>query len=237
MEKLQYKLEAFEGPLDLLLTLISKNKIEIWDISISEILEQYMNQIDLMKLYDMEVTSDFLDMAARLVYIKSLSLLPKKEEEEKLREELIGQLMEYQQCKIYAGKLSQLYSDGSFVRGHEKIKADLKYRRNHDPEELAKAYVSAVGRGKRFLPPPKERFDGLVTRRVVSVSSQIIYVLRNLWNRKPLSLKKLFTGKKEKSERVAAFLAVLELIKTKRIRSSRVDGEEVLTMSDGGTND
>ena len=86
MEKLSYKIEAFEGPLDLLLYLISKNKLNIFDIQISELLEQYLQQIDVMKERDMDVSSEFLEMAARLVHIKSVSLLPKHEEAEELKD-------------------------------------------------------------------------------------------------------------------------------------------------------
>ena len=94
MEKLQFKLEKFEGPMDLLLHLISKHKLNIYDIEISSLLEQYLNYINDMKAADMEVTSEFLEMAARLVYMKTCSLLPEdKEEEEQLKRELTGQLL------------------------------------------------------------------------------------------------------------------------------------------------
>ena len=98
-ETLSYKLDVFEGPLDLLLNLIAKNKLNIYDIPIAELLEQYMAQIHEMQAADMDVASEFLEMAARLVHIKSVSLLPKKEEEAALKQELTGQLLEYQQCK------------------------------------------------------------------------------------------------------------------------------------------
>lgn len=90
MEKLSYKLETFEGPLDLLLYLITKNKLDICDIQISELLDQYMEQINAMQEADMDVSSEFLEMAARLVYMKTVSLLPKHEEMEALRQELTG---------------------------------------------------------------------------------------------------------------------------------------------------
>ena len=102
MEKISYKLESFEGPLDLLLHLISKHKLNIYDIQISELLDQYMTHIKLMKSLDMEVASEFLEMASRLVLIKTAFLLPKHEEAEKLKEELTGQLLEYQECKEVA---------------------------------------------------------------------------------------------------------------------------------------
>ena len=110
MEKLEYHLDVFDGPLDLLLALIAKNKVEICDISISDLLNQYMGQIGKMQEQQMEVSSEFLEMAARLVYLKTVSLLPKNEEAEELRRELTGQLMEYQEWKRTAQALGGLFS-------------------------------------------------------------------------------------------------------------------------------
>jgi len=106
MDKLSYKLPVFEGPLDLLLFLISKNKLNIYDIPVSILVSQYIEHIRLMKDVDMEIASEFLEMAAKLVYIKTVSLLPKHEEADKLAEELTGQLLEYKVCKEIAEKLA-----------------------------------------------------------------------------------------------------------------------------------
>lgn len=222
---LSYKLEVFEGPLDLLLTLISKNKLNIYDIPISTLLEQYMEQIEAMQAADLDVASEFLEMAARLVHIKSVSLLPKHEEEEELRRELTGQLLEYQQCKEMAEKLRQLVSFDRIVRPQSKIPADHAYKRQHAPEEMLAAYLSAMGRKRRMEPPSAEAFSGIVTKKIVSVTSQIIFVLRSVWKRRRISFKELFRGKKDPSERIAAFLAVLELVKGKRLRVEG-DGED-----------
>ena len=223
MEKLSYKLEVFEGPLDLLLSLISKNKLNIYDIPIAELLDQYMEQIRLMQEENMDVASEFLEMAARLVHIKSVSLLPKREnEEEELKQELTGQLIEYQLCKQIAVKMAAQVSFDRIVRDTADIPADLTYKRKHDPQDLVRAYLNAIGRGKRFLPPPKERFTEIVARRFVSVSSQIVFVLKKLLKKREIGFNKLFEGKTDSSERVAAFLAILELVKGKRVR---VDGD------------
>ena len=106
MEKLEYHLPVFDGPLDLLLSLIAKNKLDIYDIPIAELLDQYMEQIALMREENMDVASEFLEMAARLVQIKAASLLPRQEEEEDPRAELTGQLLEYEQCRQAAAVLS-----------------------------------------------------------------------------------------------------------------------------------
>ena len=231
-ETLSYKLDVFEGPLDLLLNLIAKNKLNIYDIPIAELLEQYMAQIHEMQAADMDVASEFLEMAARLVHIKSVSLLPKKEEEAALKQELTGQLLEYQQCKEAAMRLRERFSLDGIVRAQADIPADLTYKRHHKPQELLSAYLSMLG--KKKPQKPEDTISKLITRRVVSVASQIVFVLRSLWKKRHVSLKELFRGKNDPSERVAAFLAVLELVKDKRLRVDG-DGEDCeIKLTNGG---
>lgn len=234
-ETLSYKLDVFEGPLDLLLNLIAKNKLNIYDIPIAELLEQYMAQIHEMQAADMDVASEFLEMAARLVHIKSVSLLPKKEEEAALKQELTGQLLEYQQCKEAAMRLRERFSLDGIVRAQADIPADLTYKRLHKPQELLSAYLSMLGKKKPPEPQkPEDTISKLITRRVVSVASQIVFVLRSLWKKRHVSLKELFRGKNDPSERVAAFLAVLELVKDKRLRVDG-DGEDCeIKLTNGG---
>lgn len=234
-ETLSYKLDVFEGPLDLLLNLIAKNKLNIYDIPIAELLEQYMAQIHEMQAADMDVASEFLEMAARLVHIKSVSLLPKKEEEAALKQELTGQLLEYQQCKEAAMRLRERFSLDGIVRAQADIPADLTYKRHHKPQELLSAYLSMLGKKKPPEPQkPEDTISKLITLRVVSVASQIVFVLRSLWKKRHVSLKELFRGKNDPSERVAAFLAVLELVKDKRLRVDG-DGEDCeIKLTNGG---
>lgn len=234
-ETLSYKLDVFEGPLDLLLNLIAKNKLNIYDIPIAELLEQYMAQIHEMQAADMDVASEFLEMAARLVHIKSVSLLPKKEEEAALKQELTGQLLEYQQCKEAAMRLRERFSLDGIVRAQADIPADITYKRYHKPQELLSAYLSMLGKKKPPEPQkPEDTISKLITRRVVSVASQIVFVLRSLWKKRHVSLKELFRGKNDPSERVAAFLAVLELVKDKRLRVDG-DGEDCeIKLTNGG---
>lgn len=234
-ETLSYKLDVFEGPLDLLLNLIAKNKLNIYDIPIAELLEQYMAQIHEMQAADMDVASEFLEMAARLVHIKSVSLLPKKEEEAALKQELTGQLLEYQQCKEAAMRLRERFLLDGIVRAQADIPADLTYKRHHKPQELLSAYLSMLGKKKPPEPQkPEDTISKLITRRVVSVASQIVFVLRSLWKKRHVSLKELFRGKNDPSERVAAFLAVLELVKDKRLRVDG-DGEDCeIKLTNGG---
>ena len=167
LPQLNYKLESFEGPLDLLLSLIAKNKINIYDIQISELLEQYMEQIELMRENQMDIASEFLAMASRLVYIKSAMLLPKYEDEaEELQKELSGQLIEYQLCKEIAAKMSGIYDFDTFFKDASPVKFDLTYNRKHDPQDIVKGYIDAVGRGRRKLPPPESAFSGIIERKI-----------------------------------------------------------------------
>ncbi len=235
MEKISYRLSDFEGPLDVLLHLITKNKLNICDIQISELLEQYLEHIELMKEFDMDISSEFLEMAARLVYIKAVMLLPKNEEAEVLKQELTGQLLEYQECKNMASVLAGKINFDTFVREMTPMEYDIKYTRKHDCDVLIKAYISAVGRGKSKLPPPKTAFSGIVERKIVSVSSKIIAVMRRLWSGEQVDYEDLFANSENKSEMVAIFLAILELVKGKRVRLE--DGEngiEKVRMINGG---
>ena len=208
MEKISYKLDAFEGPLDLLLHLIEKNKLNIYDIQISELLEQYMEHIELMQQQDLDIAGEFLAMASKLVQIKSAMLLPKFEEAEEMRRELSGQLIEYQKCKKVARLLSANISFDSFCRDPAKIKADMTYRRSHEPSYLTAAYLTAAGRGKAKLP--------------------------QLWGGQKKKYSAIFDDASDKSELVATFLAVLELIKGKRVRIEGEGDEQELKLINGG---
>ena len=233
MDKICYKLESFEGPLDLLLALIAKNKLNILDIQITELVDQYLAQLDAMREREMDVTSEFLEMAARLIYMKTVSLLPKHEEAEQLKRELSGQLIEYRDCKRAAALLGECFSFDSFTREPMKIEPDRRYRGHHTPQELYAAYLSAAGRGKRFLPPPQEAFSAIVSHRIVSVASRIIYVLRRLRRRSSYRYISLFDGIRDHSERVATFLAILELVKGKRVYLEGEQNPEVKLVNGG----
>ena len=217
MEAISYKLSEFEGPLDLLLHLISKNKLNIYDIEISVLLAQYMEHIDKMKEKNMDVASEFLEMAARLVYIKTVSLLPKHEESEELKKELSGELIEYQECKKVAKILSENINFNSFTRDSANIDYDMSYKKKHDLKEIYNAYLTIIGKNKNKIPVKKEEFSGIVSRKIVSVSSRIVFVLKKLKRVKKLKYEALFEDSKNKSELVATFLAVLELVKGREL--------------------
>lgn len=227
MEQLSFKIQVFEGPLELLLHLIGKHKLNIYDIPILTLVEQYMYAIRQMKERDLEIASSFLEMAARLVYIKTASLLPVGNDAEELKRELTGELLEYRDCQLMAAKLSeQAKGFDYFARAPQTFERDLRYNRSHAPKEIYRAYLSAVGKGKRRLPPPISAFSEIVARKIVSVSSKIVFVMRKLWNGQKIRFNQLFETAGNRSEMVATFLAVLELTKAKRV-SVEQDNEEI----------
>lgn len=218
MEQLSFQLDVFEGPLDLLLHLISKAKLNIYDINISALLEQYLEHIRQMREQSMDVASEFLEMAARLVYIKSAALLPRQEEADALRDALSGELLEYQVCRKIAADFGRRTEGfGRFVREPAEVEPDRTYRRQHDPELLVSSYLAAVGRGMRRLPPPESSFREIVQEPVISVSSRIVFLLRAFGKQRKISYRSIFTGAKSRSELVATFLAVLQLISAHRV--------------------
>ena len=150
-------------------------------------------------------------------------LLPRHEEGDEMKQQLTGELIEYQLCREAARRMQKQCIGGDlFVRLPMEIEPDYTYRRTHAPEVLLDAYLAAAGRGRRKLPPSPQAFHTIVARKIVSVSSKIVFVLRCLRVGKRVAYHSLYDGAKTKSELVATFLAVLELIKGKRIK---VEGE------------
>ena len=230
MEKIQYKLEVFEGPMDLLLHLISKHKLNIYDIPIFELVEQYTAYVRQMQEADMDVASEFIEMAARLICIKTVSLLPVYEEAKQLKEELTGELLEYRDCKLMAQKLAQQANGFDYYwRAPMDLPVDHSYRRIHESGELLDSYINAVGRGKRKLPPPIEAFQVIVSKKIVSVSSRIVSIYRRLLKKSRARFSEFFEGATSRSQLVATFLAMLELIKANRVELS--DDNETVTLN------
>ena len=229
---LSYRVEDFEGPLDLLLQLIAKNKLSINDIKLTFLIDQYLEHIEKMHITeDMDVASDFLQMASRLIYMKTVSLLPKHEEIEQLKEQLTGELMEYQLCHETAVKLTEIYASyDRFVRTAEEIEVDKTYVLTHNSSVLYDAYLSAVGRGIRKMPVSTAPFTKIVAKKIVSVSSKIVYVMRNLFKGGTKRLSDLYKNAKSRSELVATFLAVLELCKNNRVKLSGANEETEVTL-------
>lgn len=237
MQTINYKIEVFEGPMDLLLYLISKHKLNINDIPIVELVEQYTAYIRQMEEADLDIASEFLEMAARLVHIKTLSLLPVHEEGEQLVRELSGELIEYAECKRVALALSEKTEGFDCIgRGPEPIDVDMTYTRVHDPLELMQAYMNVVGKRLRKMPPPFDAFRPLVTKKIVSVSYKIKKITSFLKGKGKKRFSEIIRQSESRSDMVAAFLAVLELAKNNYIH---IDGNgknvtvELLKMPEG----
>ncbi len=220
MNAVKFKTEQFEGPLDLLLQLIAKRKMDLYDIKIYELIDQYLSAINNFSSEDLDPTSEFIEMAARLVYMKSVALLPKREEAEELERELTGKLVEYHLCKQAAARLRSM-SDGVvfFVRDPIEIEFSQDYSVVHDPFELLTA---AEGMSGRVLNKKREidstgDFDPIITAPVVSVTARIIRILRGVRHGSINNIHDFFKECKTKSESVATFLGVLELIRARRI--------------------
>jgi segregation and condensation protein A len=213
----------FEGPLDLMLSLISKHKLNIQDIEISVLLEQFMKYIESLQENDIEVAGEFLEMAAHLIYIKSVSLLPKHEAEQ-LKKELEGALIEYELCKATAVRLREVYiGDLLFCRAPMEVEVDLTYRLPHSTVELIEASYVISDRDKlKKLPPVSSDINPAMEISYVSVFSKILYVLKTLKRLRKggsLEIKPLFSGQ-TRSEKVATFMALLELSSHGRIAFS-----------------
>jgi segregation and condensation protein A len=223
MIELNFKTEVFEGPLDLMLTLISKHKLNITDIKISVLLEQFLLYLDAMREADNEVAAEFLEMAARLIYIKSAALLPKHELEE-LKKELRHSLEEYALYKRAAGKLLDVYKGADiFTRTPQELPPDNEYRGFHSADELLNALGSIIGRDRlAAMPPP---VMPAMTQNYVSVYTKIMFILRKIRHGGEFSLAEIYDGQR-RTEKVAIFLALLVLSEHGRIRFSE-DGKVV----------
>ena len=232
--------EDFNGPLDLILLLLSKNKIEIQDVSITAILEQYLAYLDEMKRMDMEIASEFIAMASHLMLIKTKMLLSAAEQAEALSEmELLIQSLQERQrqeafdrIKTAAAVLEQRneLGLGLFTKGPEPFERDRTYRYRHEPADLLRAFESMAERSKKLLPPPRASFEGIVGREPYPVTKKTAELLKKLVQRGVSLLRRLFRGCRSRSEIVATFLAVLELCKTNAVELEEENGETAVRL-------
>ena len=226
MDKLLFKAQDFEGPLDLLLYLIKANKVNIYDIPIVEISEQYMEYVNSMDKMDLDYTSEFLLMASELLYIKSKMLLPADKDEDgeiiDPRTELVEKLLEYEKYKELSVFLKDREDIGrfSFVKPREKVKG-IKYD-NSDLDvsinDLIMALRDVSERLDRKLPPPKTSFVGIVAREEVKLKDRIDLVVNYLKENKKVKFDDLFINLcTTRPQIIVTFLGVLELVKTSQI--------------------
>lgn len=228
MEELSFKLEIYEGPLDLMLDLIRKHKLNIRDIEISILLEQFLLYLEKMQEADIELAGEFVEMAAHLILIKTADLLPKHEVEE-LKKELTGRLIEYALCKAAAERLKRHFiGDNIFVRAPMDIPVDNTYRNTHDKYELVDSFSAVSNKSEKLKNEAKQVLKPIVVQNYVSVFTKVMYVLKRIRKGETVEVKKLYSGQ-SRSAQVATFLALLELSKHSRVEFSE-DGE-YLTMT------
>ena len=220
-------MEDFEGPLDVIFLLLSKNKIEIQDVSITAILEQYLAYLDEMKRLDMEIASEFITMASHLMVIKTKMLLSAAEQAEAeteldiLRQSLIERQRKeaIEQIRIAISVLEPRNEVGRciFTKQPEPLRRDETYRYKHEPEDMLRALDEISERNQRQLPPPTVNFRGIVGKEPYPVTKKATELIRRLVLRGIERLKNLFKGSKSRSEIVATFIAILELCKTNSV--------------------
>lgn len=226
------KLEVFEGPLDLLLHLIDKNKIDIYDIPIVEITNQYMEYIRNMKQDDLNIMSEFLVMAATLLDIKCRMLLPKEVnedgEEEDPRKELVEQLLQYKMYKYMAYKLKDRQADADFIMFKKETIPD-EVREYSEPVDLDlllgdltltrlnEIFKDVMKRQDNKIDPVRSKF-GKIEKEEVPLPMKMTYVQDYARSHKQFSFRQLLEEQKTKMHVVVTFLAVLELMKTGAIR-------------------
>ena len=222
IEQVTYRLDQFEGPLDLLLTLISKNKVSITDIPISLICDQYMEYIEEAQKMDPDVASEFIVMASELMLIKSRMLLPHEEgTENDPRREIADALMLYQQAKLVAKELKPRYDEysGRYVKGTDEIPPEKGLPLNLDSAMLVKALESVLKRMKvaDAQRKPSELVNPLIKHKVVSVEEKIDEMCVMLEEQGEASLFFLLKDADSRAELVARFMGILELIKLRRV--------------------
>jgi len=234
-EGLKFKIEVFEGPLDLLLTLILKNKVEISDIPIALILDQYLQYLDAMREMDMEIAGEFIVMASELMLIKSRMLLPKPkdEEAEDPREGLVRALEEYKRAKEAAKYLNEQYNRfaGRIAKNTEEFDTSREAPESADIKLLNDAFARILKKNRDLpkLAKESERMVGeLLKTRVVPVSEKIIGIMRLLYKNGDMFFDDVMTTATSRSELIAMFVATLELMKVQRIRIEEVENRGIL---------
>ena len=226
MQQLSFEINGVTTPMDVLLTLIAKHKLNIYDIAISQLLEQYLNYLADCQEQDLELAGAFLEMAARLIYLKTAALLPKPQEAQADKEDLQESLLLYARCKQAAAILAGRYKEQQpFCRQPMPLPEPQKtYLRTYPAEVLRSSFLSI---GKKQLPPSKAAMQEKLQRVVFS---KIVWLMRKVSHAETVSLVTLYDDISDRSARVAVFLAVLELTKHGRIGIS-TDGTSLYRIS------
>ena len=222
-KKYEIKIDNFEGPLDLLCYLIDKNKMDIYDIKISEITDQYIEYLNQMEVLNLEIASEFLVMASTLVYIKSKSLLPKQveEEEELSEEELIQRIVDYKRYKEISKLLKQNFEIFSkrFYKLQENIKLPKqKLEKEYSKDIIPEYYEKLVNRNKEKINQNAVNIEKIAITDTYTVTSKVKQMLKEIVKNSKFIFNNIFTKEKcNKVEIVTAFTGLLELTRRSKV--------------------
>ena len=220
MESITYRLDQFEGPLDLLLNLIHKNKVNIEDIPITLICDQYMTYISEAQKMDMEIASEFISMASELLLIKSKMLLPReKDDEEDPRKQLSDALLRYQQAKEAAEKMHPMYAifSGRQIKDTDEISVDRTFVADQDINKLYLAMRRITDFNEALANAQKNAFTPMIAKPIVPVEHKILQIMTRLNNSRYQTLSDFLDDSVSLPDMIAIFIGVLELVKTKRV--------------------
>ena len=239
MDVVTYRLEQFEGPLDLLLSQIQKNKVSITDIPISLICDQYIEYIERAEALDMELASEFIVMASELMLIKSKMLLPKVEEdEEDPRMSLTDALLRYQQAKETSQKLTPLYAyySARMVKDTDEITVDKSFVQDQDVSSLCEAVRRIIAYNNTRKKPTTETFAPMISKPVIPVEIKIMSIIKTVESQGAASLMEILESEHSLPDLIASFLGVLELIKIRKlIISDSEEGDDSNAILDANT--
>ena len=220
MDALTYRLDQFEGPLDLLLTLIQKNKVSITDIPISLICDQYMEYITEAQRLDMDVAAEFIVMASELMLIKSKMLLPREEEDEDdPRATLTDALLRYQQAKEASAKLAPLYAfySGRMVKDTDEISVDKTYVHDQEVTSLCAAIRRIIAYNNALERASTTTFTPMISKPIIPVEIKIVSILKTIEKKGAATLEDLIINEVTLPDLIASFLGVLELVKIRKL--------------------
>lgn len=225
--KYKLKLENFEGPLDLLCHLIDKNKMDIYDINLSEITDQYIDYINKMEKMNLEVTSEFLVMASTLLYLKSKNLLPSQVQDEKelTEEELLQRIIEYKKYKEITKKLNEMYENNNKIVCKLPEKIELPKQNvevNYEKEKIAEIYSQIIAKNASRLNQNAKNIEKIAITETYTVTDKVKEMFRELLHHKKFIFNNLFPNKKcSKPEIVTAFTGLLELSRKNKVLTNQ----------------
>lgn len=235
MEKLNFTIEeTYEGPLDLLLALIKKNEMSIFDIQIHVIFRQYMEYLEKMKELDIDIAGDFITMAAELMLIKSQMLLPRNEEEETPLKKLQMAVMEYAKAKNAAEYLRHQWEAGSGSITREPQEPEKGQPLHYEISVLEKAFRRMLARSnmmKELQKRPEQTLENLLKNKVTPIPVKVIAVMRYLYKFGETDFDRILLNNRTRSDVIATFAAVLELVKFQRVFLGGDEENPTLTLN------